>query len=166
MQERHPLSDLYDDGVSIRPLIDLPQAVRALEAQAISEGFGFLTRLITEWDNHTNRFSRPGECLLGVFYQDQLVAIGGITQDPHAGPTVGRLRRVYVATHVRRRRLGRTLVQALLDHAALKFEEVRLFTDTPEAAAFYRRCGFQPISDGTATHVKSLSLANAACASS
>ena len=141
-----------DPGFSIRRLQALAEPIRALEAEAVAEGFRFVTRLINEWEHRTARFERPGECLLGVFYQGQLIAVGGLSIDPYTGPAVGRLRRVYVTRAMRDRKVGKALVQALLEFATPSFRTVRLSTDTPDAAAFYLRCGFHRINDATATH--------------
>ncbi|MFL1417121.1 GNAT family N-acetyltransferase [Pseudomonas fildesensis] len=143
-------------GFSLRKLEELSEQIRALEAQAVAEGFRFLTRLITEWENRSNRFNQPGECLFGVFCQGKLIAIGGLSRDPYADPGVGRLRRIYVARSMRRLKVGKALVEQLLNHASVQFHTVRLSTDTPEGARFYLRCGFQPIDDASATHAKSL----------
>ncbi|MBC3301377.1 GNAT family N-acetyltransferase [Pseudomonas sp. SWRI18] len=139
---------------SIHKLSDLPEQICKLEAQAVAEGFRFVTRLIKEWEERSNRFDQPGECLLGVFYEAQLVAIGGLSCDPYTGPGIGRLRRVYVAPASRGRTAGKALVQQLLDEAAPHFHLVRLSTDRPEAAAFYLRCGFHQVVDKTATHAR------------
>lgn len=144
------------DACSIRRLEVLPEQIHRLEAHAVAEGFRFLTRLVSEWDNHTNRFDQPGECLLGVFHHRQLIGIGGVSCDPYAVPSVGRLRRVYIAPAARGQRIGKALVEQLLKHAAMHFQEARLSTDTPQASQFYLRCGFQRINDETATHAKSL----------
>ncbi|MEO8491074.1 GNAT family N-acetyltransferase [Pseudomonas sp.] len=143
-------------GFSVQRLEALPAEVALLEAQAIAEGFRFLTRLVTEWENQTNRFDKPGECLLGVFRQGELIAIGGVSRDPYVGPEVARLRRVYVAPAQRGCLVGKALVQHLLEHATAHFHHARLSTDTPEAAAFYLRCGFHEVADDTATHGKCL----------
>lgn len=137
---------------SIKRLEDLPEQIHTLHAQAVAEGFRFLTRLITEWENRSQRFDKPGECLLGVFRHDQLIAIGGVSRDPHFNPGIGRLRRVYVAPTIRRHNVGKVLVQQLLKHAAQHFQQAHLTTDTPEAAAFYLRCGFHSVVDNSATH--------------
>jgi len=134
----------------------LPPDILVLEAEAVAEGFRFLTRLVADWKNGSNRFDQPGECLLGVLRDGQLIAIGGLSYDPYAGPDIGRLRRVYVVRAARGQNVGKALVQQLLAYAAQRFGVVRLSTDTPEGAAFYLRCGFQPIEDDFATHVKSL----------
>ena len=149
------------EDLAIHTLGELPQQIHVLEAQAVAEGFRFLTRLITEWENHSNRFEQPGECLLGGFHHGQLIAVGGLSCDPYAGPRIGRLRRVYVAPAMRGRHIATALVAQLLEYAAVHFQAVRLFTDTPQAAHFYLRCGFQPIDDDKATHVKSLTPLNA-----
>ena len=144
------------EDLSIRTLDKLPEQALTLQSQAVAEGFRFLTRLISEWENGTLRFDKPGECLLGVFRHDLLIAIGGVSRDPYSNPDTGRLRRVYVAPSMRRHNVGKALVQRLLEHAAAHFQQVHLTTDTPEAAAFYLRCGFHQITNGTATHAKSL----------
>jgi GNAT superfamily N-acetyltransferase len=142
--------------LTIRQISALPPEIQVLEAEGVAEGFRFLTRLVADWKSGTNRFDQPGECLFGAFRDGQLIAIGGLSYDPHAGPDIGRLRRVYVARASRGQNVGKTLVQHLLEQAAQRFRVVRLSTDTPEGAAFYLRCGFQPIHDDFATHAKSV----------
>lgn len=140
--------------LAIRQISALPPEILVLEAEAVAEGFRFLTRLVADWASGSNRFNQPGECLLGAFRDGQLIAIGGLSYDPYVGPDIGRLRRVYVARAARGQNVGKALVQQLLAYAAQRFRVVRLSTDTPEGAAFYLRCGFQPIQDDFATHVK------------
>ncbi|POA18737.1 GNAT family N-acetyltransferase [Pseudomonas sp. FW300-N1A1] len=142
--------------LEIRQISALPPQILDLEAEAVTEGFRFLTRLVADWKSGTNRFDQPGECLLGALRNGQLIAIGGLSHDPYAGPDIGRLRRVYVARASRGQNVGKALVQQLLEYAAQRFSVVRLSTDTPEGAAFYLRCGFHQVQDDSATHVKSL----------
>lgn len=144
------------EDLSIRKLDKLPEQALTLQSQAVAEGFRFLTRLISEWENRTLRFDKPGECLLGVFRHDLLIAIGGVSRDPHSNPGIGRLRRVYVAPSMRRHNVGKALVQQLLEHASAHFQQVHLTTDTPQAAAFYLRCGFHSVVNDTATHAIAL----------
>lgn len=144
------------DPLLIRQLSALPDDILLLESAAVAEGFRFLTRLVTEWESGANRFDRHGEAFFAAFSHGRLLAIGGLTHDPYAGPQVGRLRRVYVAPASRGVQVGRVLVQHLVQHASGYFNVVRLSTDTPAAAAFYLRCGFQQIEDDGATHVKVL----------
>lgn len=137
---------------AIHSITALPENIAVLEKEATAEGFRFLTRLVAEWQSGANRFNRPGECLMAAFMEGQLVAIGGLTQDPFAAPDVGRLRRVFVARAFRGRNLGRRLVEQLVAHAARHFREVRLSTDSSSGAAFYSACGFQAVVDEQATH--------------
>lgn len=140
----------------IQQIMALPPQIRILEKEAISEGFRFLTRLITEWETGANRFDAPGECLVAAYLDGCLVAIGGLSYDPYAQKDIGRLRRVYVARSSRGQRVGRSLVSHLVEHAAQRFRIVRLSTDTSGGAAFYAQCGFQPLDDDNATHMKLL----------
>ncbi|WP_263263296.1 GNAT family N-acetyltransferase [Pseudomonas sp. RIT-PI-S] len=136
----------------ISQLFTLPEDVLLLEKQAVAEGFRFMTRLVMEWESAENRFDKAGECLFGAFSDGHLVGIAGLSHDPRAGPEVGRLRRVYVTPGWRGQRVGKALVQRLLEQALGRFRRVQLFTDTPEAAQFYIRCGFHPIQDEFSTH--------------
>ncbi|WP_460046917.1 GNAT family N-acetyltransferase [Pseudomonas sp. S2_H01] len=124
-----------------------------LEKEAVAEGFRFLTRLISEWNSGTNRFDAPGESLMAAYLNQRLVGIAGLCVDPFTHDRTGRLRRVYVAPASRGQQVGRRLVSALLAHAALHFESVRLYTDTSEGSAFYLRCGFTRTDDAHATHI-------------
>ncbi|WP_345774642.1 GNAT family N-acetyltransferase [Pseudomonas shahriarae] len=99
------------------------------------------------------RHQSPGECLMVAYLNQQLVGIGGLSVDPFTHDRTGRLRRVYMAPLSRGHQVGRRLVSALLTHAALHFESVRLYTDTPEGSTFYLRCGFIRTEDVHATHI-------------
>lgn len=143
--------------LSINRLTVLPPQIDDLEREASAQGFNFVGRLIDEWRAGTNRFDKPGECLLGIIDNETLVGIGGLNVDPYVmDGFTARLRRLYVAKAFRRRGIGEALVLELLQHASLHFRQVRLSTDTESAAAFYSRLGFRAIEDETATHVKVL----------
>ncbi len=141
--------------ITITRIATLQPDMEALEGLAASEGFNFMTRLLAEWRSGTNRFDKPGECLLGAFEGGRMIGIGGLTIDPYlpAGDA-GRLRRLYVAPSARRRGIGAALVDALLQHASGQFRLVRLTTDTKAGAGFYLRCGFFQVDDDSATHAK------------
>lgn len=137
-----------------KSLLTLPHAgFSKLEAAATAEGYAFLKRMQTDWDAGKNRFSGPGEHVVGVSLGDELVAIGGLNKDPYAiEATTGRLQHLYVATPHRRCGVGRTLVDTLLSQAGGYYHRIRLRTDSAEAAAFYESYGFQPILEPDATH--------------
>lgn len=123
-----------------------------LEREAATEDHKFLTRLHTEWQDSTNRFDAPGECLLGAFADATLIAIGGLNLDPFAdAPDVGRLRHIYVLRDHRRCGIAAGLVRELLARNT-HFQTIRLRTPNADASHFYETLGFTPITDETATH--------------
>lgn len=139
--------------MEIQQITHLPPQIAVLEREAVAEGFRFLTRLTSEWHSSVNRFDAPGECLMAAYLDQQLVGIGGLSVDPFTHRSTGRLRRVYVVPASRGQQIGRRLVGALLAHAALHFESVRLYSDSAEASTFYLRCGFTRTKDAQATHI-------------
>ena len=125
-----------------------------LRADARQEGFLFIERLWKEWQNGKNRFDAPGEMLYGCMDKSELVAIGGLNQDPFAGRSgVGRIRRVYVRPAWRNRGIGDALVHALIENARKNFVSLHLRTDNPAAARLYERIGFSRSSISNATHI-------------
>lgn len=141
-------------GLTIRP-IDLGNGdiLKALVAEASAEGFQFVDRLVSEWNTNVNRFSKPGEKLLGVFDGENVVAVGGLNRDPYAQQDhVGRLRHIYVHPHYRRLGIGRKLVTALLEDLDEHFERVRLRTSTTAAGQFYEACEFHSSEEADTTH--------------
>jgi GNAT superfamily N-acetyltransferase len=134
---------------------DHPSApqVRVLEKEAFERGFRFLTRLIAEWNSGENCFNVSGECLMAGYRNQHLIGIGGLSVDACAEKNMGRLRRVYVSAASRGHHVGQTLVS----HAALRFQDVCLFTDTADGDAFYMKCGFTRTERDHSTQVMRLS---------
>ncbi len=132
------------------------ETVRPLALEARASNHTFLDRLIADWHSGANRFDKPGECYLGLYESDGLIACGGLNRDPYVAhdPTISRLRHIYVAEAYRGRGVGRQLVQELITRATA-FRRIRL-RSTPEAAAFYERLGFRPVSEPHATHARNL----------
>jgi hypothetical protein len=86
-------------AVHIALIIMLPGEILALEAEAERDGFKFIKRLVSDWHSGLNRFSAPGEYLIGAFKGDRLIAVGGLNLnvDPCIASTdIGRLRQLYV----------------------------------------------------------------------
>jgi N-acetylglutamate synthase-like GNAT family acetyltransferase len=138
--------------LTVSQLLSLPTALATLEREAVSEGFGMISRLRKEWESGVNRFDREGELLLGIFRADRLLGISGLNRDPYINdPRVGRLRHLYVIKEERRTGIGRSLVQRLLEHATSNFDSVRLWTD--RAASFYDALGFDRVDGPKVTHV-------------
>jgi GNAT superfamily N-acetyltransferase len=142
----------------MRPLSasDLPR-LQPLVAASEREGFRFVRRLYDEYIAGVACFDAPGECLLGIFAGDALIAVGGITRDPYVdSPDVGRVRHVYVLPSHRRLRVGAGLIGALEQRAESAFVLLRLRTDTLEATRFYEELGYVAVRDATATHMRAI----------
>jgi GNAT superfamily N-acetyltransferase len=132
-------------------------ALEPLIEESQREGFRFLVRLRTEFEDGGNRFDAPGECLLGCDVGSVLVAVGGLNRDPYAAEArVGRLRHLYVSQAHRHRGVGRALVERLVALARPHFDVLQLRTDTAAAARFYERLGFTRSALPHATHQRVL----------
>ena len=140
--------------LTIRPLTD-PTVLAELAADAEADGWRMVSRLMAEWTDGRNRFAARGERAYVVVAEDgRPVAIGGLNVDPFASdPTVGRIRRVYVARTQRRRGVASALMQKLSIDSAEHFRMLHLRTDSAEASAFYEAIGFRRVvGDPNCTH--------------
>jgi N-acetylglutamate synthase-like GNAT family acetyltransferase len=137
----------------IEPLID-PKQLAALEADAKADGCVMVSRLIREWLDGRNRFSRVGEKAYVAKREERVCAVCGLNRDPFAGDErVGRVRRLYVAVQDRRTGVGTAVIERLMADARGVFKWVRLRTHDRAAAAFYVRIGFEPVAgDAECTH--------------
>jgi ribosomal protein S18 acetylase RimI-like enzyme len=152
----------------VRRVHRLPtDALAPLLAASVEEGFHFIERLVREWEEAQQRFNRPGELLLAVYEEEEIVAIGGLTADPYSGePALGRLRHIYVRPDARRRGIGRRLVRILEQAAGQTYRALVLRTDSPAAAGFYEMLGYVRLPfGGTATHRRELVVAKLSSAS-
>ena len=118
--------------------------IARLVEESEEEGYRFVTRLVTEFEDGSNTFNKAGEVLYCVKNTDgSVVAIGGINQSPFSQEAdVGRLRRFYVLDAVRREGVGTLLLQSIIDHAKHHFKEITVRTESAKADAFYRAGGF------------------------
>ncbi len=141
-------------SISIRK-VQLPiDGFELLLQESLAEGHRFIQRLQEEWVSGSNRFSSEGEALYCAFDGTELVATGGLNQDPFLhSPEIGRIRRIYVRPSWRRRGIATALISILLRDAANHFLQVHLRTENPEAARLYEGMGFEPLVSPTATHI-------------
>ena len=138
----------------IAPATAIHFDMRTLRAEAASEGFGFVDRLIDDWLSAANRFEKPGELFFGGFREGSLIAACGLNRDPYTDrDQVGRLRHLYVLRSARRQGIASALVRRVLSEAKGVFQFVRLRSHTREAAEFYGRLGFIQVTDETASHM-------------
>ena len=145
--------------MQIRPLDPFPiDMLKPLVDEGEREGFRFPRRLVDEHASGRVRFDGAGEVLLGVFDGDELVAVGGVTRDPHGdADDVGRIRHVYVRAAHRRRGVGERLMAALEAYARGHFSALTLRTDTEAASRFYAALGYESLPPGgPATHRRAL----------
>lgn len=122
-----------------------------IQAESKCEGFRFVHRLLTDYQNEFNTFSKPGEALYGVFTTtNTLIAIGGVNIDPFSkNPTVARLRRFYVLPAYRRMGVGSLLLEKIIGDAKENFSLLVLHTDTDQGDQFYTAYGFAKVKGQT-----------------
>ncbi|PEA44609.1 GNAT family N-acetyltransferase [Bacillus wiedmannii] len=114
-----------------------------LVQESKEEGFNFLIRLISEYENKINIFNKTGECLYGIFQEEKLIGIGGLNEDPYSeNNKIGRVRRFYIVKEYRRKGLGRLLLVRIISDAKKHFNIVVLNTDTVQGDKFYTSSGF------------------------
>lgn len=131
--------------VEIKEIQDLKEMdVSKLVEESEAEGYRFLRRLVDQYEDGSNTFNKTAEVLYGVWdHHDHLVAIGGLNRDPYSSKeSVGRLRRFYISTNVRRQGIGTKLLQKIIEDAKGHFHELVVRTDSSAADAFYRANGF------------------------
>lgn len=129
--------------------------IYALLECSVVEGYRFIKRLINEYDNETNRFDKNGEVLFVIELDDQVIGIGGLNIDPYLNnDTVGRIRHIYIEPKHRRKKIGKQLVELLLDEAKKHFKGVRLYTENPLADQLYQMVGFEKVEgQNKASHI-------------
>lgn len=141
-------------AMQVRTIAASDEALVPMFMEAMNEGHRFMARLQNEWVSGANRFAHDGECFLGVFQGETPIAIGGLNRDPYdLRRGIGRIRHVYVAAARRRSGVGAKLVRTLSAKAVPTFQVLRLRAASLEAASFYTRLGFTPVTDASATHI-------------
>lgn len=135
---------IYLKDIHIQQIEDLMIYEHEYLVQASKdEGFYFLIKLISEYENKINTFNKTGECLYGIVHEEKLIGIGGLTEDPYIiNNKIGRVRRFYIAKKYRRKGLGRLLLVRIISDAKKYFNIVVLHTDTVQGDKFYTSIGF------------------------
>ncbi|MFJ7972660.1 GNAT family N-acetyltransferase [Psychrobacillus sp. NPDC096389] len=130
-------------AIEVRKISDLNDVdVSKLIQESEKEGYRFVSRLATEYEDGTNRFSEQGEALFGAWDGEELVAIGGINRNSKS-KDAARLQRAYTLPNYRRKGIGSELFNAIFVHAREQFNEITTKTESAKADAFYRANGFQ-----------------------
>lgn len=133
--------------LTLAPITPEDPGFAALLEQSLAEDHRMLLRFAENWHSGANRFTRPGELILGATSDGVLVGICGRNIDPYdPAPRAGRVRHLYVHPESRRDGAGRLLIDAICTNASQHFDYLN--TNAPPGAfAFYERLGFQPLPD-------------------
>lgn len=133
--------------------------LRPLAEEADRESHAFVSRMIAEWLDGTNRFDARGERAYSVTKDERVIGVGGLNVDPYADdPTVGRVRHLFVSLEHRRSGVASILLHRIVEDARATFSVLRLRTRNLDAAAFYRARGFLDVEgDEFCTHIQVLS---------
>lgn len=124
----------------------LPRGVNQLARFAASEKFGMVNRLISDFRDGSNTFSKDGESLWILAEDSHTIAVGGVNVDPYFDlPTVGRIRHLYVHPQYRRTGVGRKLLQSIEHSGMGHFEVFQLFTGDAVASRFYEALGYSRV---------------------
>ncbi len=116
-----------------------------LLAESEASGYGFLRRVVDEWERNIQRFSGPGEALLIADLDGQWVGVCGLSVDPYLNQSrIGRIRNVYVLAEFRRLGIGRRLVEEAIAIAGGRFDRLRLRGEEAGPAMLYESLGFRP----------------------
>lgn len=121
-------------------------AARRLILSGLQERWGHLDETKNA-DLEDIAIAYAGGLFLVAYVGERLVATGALLPE---GPGVGRIVRMSVARDVRRRGLGRRMLQALLaaararDYGKIVLETTATWKD---AVAFYRQQGFRPLGE-------------------
>lgn len=146
------LIDMTDFNIEPIQELSIKEIAPIIEASE-QEGFKFLTRLKNDWISGKNRFDKTNERLYQIKQETQIIAIGGINNNPYKEDgKIGRIRHVYVLPEYKRKGIGRQLILHLLDTFADKYEKITLRTDTEAAATFYESIGFKNVQSKNHTH--------------
>ncbi len=135
--------------ILIQQVEQLPENIQNLVVASKKEGFDMIQRLVDEYEQGTNRFSRKGEFLLIAYADDKLVGCGGLNiqfsedaetnQNPTTQHKIGRVRRFYVLPEYRRSGVAKRLLQELEKKAKPQFSALCLHTDITNAVQFYTK---------------------------
>lgn len=132
-------------GYGIRRLRPTTPAFDRLKDESRLEGYWMLVRLADGWSSGRNKFLKRGEALYGAWHGRELAGVCGLNIDPYVeGGDQGRVRHLFVSASHRRARLGRMLVETVIDRARQYFTVLNTRAP-PGAFGFYERLGFQPV---------------------
>ncbi|MFJ7825761.1 GNAT family N-acetyltransferase [Psychrobacillus sp. NPDC096623] len=131
-------------SIEVKNISDLNTVnVSKLIQESEKEGYRFVSRLVSEYEDGTHRFSERGEAIYGAWDEDELVAIGGLFRNTASeADNSARLFRFYTLPAYRRKGVGSELLKAVSENAKGHFKEITTKTESAKADSFYRANGF------------------------
>ncbi|MEI4771562.1 GNAT family N-acetyltransferase [Psychrobacillus sp. FJAT-51614] len=131
-------------AIEVKRISDLNEVdVTKLIQESEKEGYRFVSRLASKYEDGTRRFNEQGEALYGVWEDEEIVAIGGLRQSIKTSEEQSaRLLRFYTLPEHRRKGIGSELCKVIAENAKGQFKEITTKTESAKADAFYRANGF------------------------
>lgn len=137
--------------MTLEPFTPLDPTFNTLITESEEQDHGFVGRFAAQWASGEFMFDQPGEKLLAIKHDQQIIAFGGLCFDPYSDePNAGRIRHLYVVDAWRGKGCGRVLVTELTRQPH-NFAKIRLRADET-AAKFYERLGWVKCNAENATH--------------
>ncbi|WP_407946335.1 GNAT family N-acetyltransferase [Paenibacillus alkaliterrae] len=88
----------------------------------VNEGSRHLKRLVNDYESGTSKFDKRGEALFIAYHNNAIVGVCGLNQEPQENKEkVGRARRLYVSSKLRRFGVGQSLMDAVISEARKNF---------------------------------------------
>lgn len=141
----------------INKILNLPHDFNLLVEYSVQEKFRFLKRLRDDFETGKNQFSGLGEALFEARLNQQLIAICGLNRDSFSQENkIGRLRRFYVHPEYRQQGIGQAMLEVVEAYAQDYFKTLHLYTDTENAAEFYRKKGYDFFVDEHSNYRKNI----------
>ncbi|MDF2064977.1 GNAT family N-acetyltransferase [Bacillus sp. Cr_A10] len=131
-------------AIEVKRISDLKEVdVTKLIQESEKEGYRFVSRLASRYEDGTRRFTEQGEAIYGVWEDGEIVAIGGLRQSIKSSEEQSaRLLRFYTLPEHRRKGIGSELCKVIAENAKGQFKEITTKTESAKADAFYRANGF------------------------
>lgn len=131
-------------SIEVKNISDLKEVnVSKLIQESEREGYRFVSRLASEYEDGTHRFSEQGEAIYGAWEKDELIAIGGLYRNSTSkDENSARLFRFYTLPDHRRKGVGSELLKAISENAKGHFKEITTKTEAGNVDSFYRANGF------------------------
>ena len=131
-------------SIEVKNISDLKEVnVSKLIQESEREGYRFVSRLASEYEDGTHRFSEQGEAIYGAWEKDELIAIGGLYRNSTSkDENSARLFRFYTLPEHRRKGVGSELLKAISENAKGHFKEITTKTEAGNVDSFYRANGF------------------------